>query len=159
MARKNDTTTEAPTASEISEKAAATRAAIGDRPRQSVVRFVQHYITIRETAPDELERLFGDQIEALEEASKSVQNPITVAQEKVAAEASARSIAALENEDEKNGYANYVFDETVFAEKTKERQPRVKRTVAEKAKDLLEGASPEDIAALQALLAERNQTL
>ncbi|QFG04946.1 hypothetical protein SEA_MOLEFICENT_24 [Microbacterium phage Moleficent] len=153
MARKNDT--ESTATAEVSEAAAATRAAVATRPRQSVVRFVQHFVTIRDTAPEELDRLFGDQQEALAEVADQVENPVQAAIEKVTAEQRDRSIKALENEDELNGYAAYVFDKETFEEKTREKKPRVKRTVAEKATDLLAEASDEDLAALREMLAAR----
>ena len=59
--KKNDVAETA----EISEAAAATRAEIGNRPRQSVVRLVEHYVTIRDAAPEEVERLFGSQVELM----------------------------------------------------------------------------------------------
>lgn len=152
MARKN---TEETTSTEISEAAAATRAEIGNRPRQSVKRFVEHYVTIRDAAPEELERLFGSQIDVLESNADKVENPIQVAIEKATADRVALSIKALENEDPLNGYAAYVFDQEAFDEKTRVKQPRVKRTVAEKAQDLLSEATDEDLKALQELLAAR----
>lgn len=152
MARKNDT----PTETELSEAAIAARTEIANRPRQSVVKFVQHYVTIRDTAPEELERLFGDQVSALEEVADKVPNVIQLAIEKVTTDQLERSIKALENEDPLNGYAAYVFDAEVFAEKTREKVARgPKKTVAEKANDLLAEASDEDLAALRELLAAR----
>jgi hypothetical protein len=140
---------------EVSEAAAATRAEIGNRPRQSVKRFVEHYIVIKETAPDELDRLFGDQQAALEENVDKVDNPVQAAIEKATTELRDRSIKALENEDELNGYAHYVFDQETFDEKTRVKAPRTRKTVAEKATDLLAEASDEDLAALKELLAAR----
>ena len=153
MARKNDTETVEST--EISEAAAATRAEIGNRPRQSVVRLVEHYVTIRDAAPEEVERLFGSQVDELEANADKVRNPIQAAIEKATADQLDRSIKAMENEDALNGYANFVFDQEKFDEKTREKKPRVKRTVAEKAQDLLAEASDEDLKALQELLAAR----
>ena len=153
MARKNDTETVEST--EISEAAAATRAEIGNRPRQSVVRLVEHYVTIRDAAPEEVERLFGSQVDELEANADKVRNPIQAAIEKATADQLDRSIKAMENEDALNGYANFVFDQEKFDEKTREKKPRVKRTVAEKAQDLLAEASDDDLKALQELLAAR----
>ena len=153
MARKNDTETVEST--EISEAAAATRAEIGNRPRQSVVRLVEHYVTVRDAAPDEVERLFGAQAEVLEANADKVRNPIQAAIEKATADQLERSIKAMENEDALNGYASFVFDQEKFDEKTREKKPRVKRTVAEKAQDLLAEASDDDLKALQELLAAR----
>jgi hypothetical protein len=150
MAPKQDTTTET-----VSPAAAATRAEIGNRPRQSVVRYVQYYIIVRDTAPDQLDELFGDQVTALEAVADKVTNPIQEAIEKATATQHDLAIKALENDDALVGYANYVFDPEVFAEKTRERQPRVKRTVAEKAQDLLAEASDADLEALRELLAAR----
>ena len=159
MARKNheETTVEETTeVAEISEAAAATRAAIGDRPRQSQVRLVSYYVTIRDAKPDLLEELFGGQIDELEAVSAVVVNPIQAAIEKATNDAVARAVHAMTNEDEKNGYANFQFDADVFALKTAEKAPRSKRTVVDKAKDLLAGASDEDLEMLKELLAQRN---
>ena len=153
MARKNDETVTEST--EISEAAAATRAEIGNRPRQSVVRLVQHYVTIRDTAPEEVERLFGSQVDELEAVADKVENPVAKAIENATNAQRDRSIAAMENTDELNGYANFAFDQEKFDEKTREKKPRVKRTVAEKAQDLLAEASDDDLKALQELLAAR----
>ena len=153
MSRKNDETVTEST--EISEAAAATRAEIGNRPRQSVVRLVEHYVTIRDAAPEEVERLFGSQVDELEANADKVRNPIQAAIEKATADQLDRSIKAMENEDALNGYANFVFDQEKFDEKTREKKPRVKRTVAEKAQDLLAEASDDDLKALQELLAAR----
>ena len=153
MARKNDETVTEST--EISEAAAATRAEISIRPRQSVVRLVEHYVTIRDAAPDEVERLFGSQVAELEANADKVRNPIQAAIEKATNDQLERSIKAMENEDELNGYANFAFDQEKFDDKTRERKPRVKRTVAEKAQDLLAEASDDDLKALQELLAAR----
>lgn len=153
MARKN--TEETVESTDISDAAAATRAEIGNRPRQSVVRFVQHYVTIRDAAPEDLDRLFGSQVDALEAVADKVENPITKAIETATAAQVARSIAALENEDALNGYAAYVFDQEIFDEKTREKKPRVKRTITEKAEDLLSEASDAELEALKALLAAR----
>jgi len=150
--RKNEVTEETGT---VSDAAAATRAEIGNRPRQSVVRLVEHYVTVRDAAPDEVDRLFGSQVDVLEANADKVRNPIQVAIEKATADTLERSIKALENEDALNGYASFVFDQEKFDEKTRVKQPRVKRTVAEKAQDLLAEATDEDLAALQELLAAR----
>ena len=153
--KKNETAAETTDVKELSPEAQAARLAVATRPRQSVVRFVEYFRTIREAAPDELDRLFGGQIDELDAVADKVESPIDRAFEKVKEETVARAIKALENEDELNGYANYVFDADVFAEKTREKQPRVKRTVAEKATDLLAEASDEDLQALKELLAAR----
>ncbi|QJD51274.1 hypothetical protein SEA_ALOEVERA_25 [Microbacterium phage AloeVera] len=152
MAPKKDTTTETV---ELSPEARAAREAVATRPRQSVVRYVQHYVTIRDTAPEEVERLFGSQVEELEAVAAQVENPVQTAIEKATNDQRDRSIKALENEDELNGYANYVFNKETFDEKTREKKPRVKRTVAEKAEELISEASDDDLKALQALLAAR----
>jgi len=153
MARtKNDETVES---TEVSEAAAATRAEIGNRPRQSVKRFVEHYVVIRETSPEDVERLFGDQVDILEENASKIDNPVQTAIEKATAELKDRSIKALENEDPLNGYAGFVFDQEKFDEKTRVKQPRTRKSVAEKATDLLAEASDEDLAALKELLAAR----
>jgi len=137
------------------DAAAQARAEIGNRPRQSVVRFVEHFRTIREAAPDRLEELFGDQIPALEAVADKVKSPIQTAIDKVAEQQVAISVKALTNTDPLNGYAGYRFNEEVFAEKTREKKPRVVKSKVEKAKDLLEGISPEELEELQALLAAR----
>lgn len=152
MAKKNDTVE---TATDVSEAAARTRAEIGNRPRQSVKRFVEYYKIIRDAAPEELERLFGSQVETLEANADKVEDPIQRAIEKVTAEQVDRAVKALENDDALNGYAGYVFDQELFDEKTREKQPRARKTVADKAKDLLAEASDEDLKALQELLAAR----
>ena len=155
MAPKKSTTEETEVKA-LSPEAEAARLAVATRPRQSVVRFVQHYVTIRDLAgQEEVDRLFAGQVDELEAASSHVVNAVDAAVEKVKAEQLARSVAALENEDALNGYANYVFSQETFDEKTREKTPRVKRSVAEKAEDLLAEASDDDLRALQALLAAR----
>lgn len=152
MAPKNDTAT---VETEVSEAAAATRAEIGNRPRQSVVRYVEHYVTIRETNPDRLEELFGDQIEALEAVADKVRNPVQEAIEKAASSQAELSLKALENDDPLNGYASYIFDQETFDEKTREKKPRTVKSKVEKAKDLLADASEDDLKALAELFAAR----
>jgi hypothetical protein len=158
MARKN--TEETVESNEVSEAAAATRAEIGNRPRQSVVRFIQHYLTIKETSPDLVDELFGNQAEAIEawlEANPDkVVSPIQAAIEKATANQQEISEKALRNEDALNGYAGYVFDSDVADEKTREKKERVVKSKVEKVADLLSGdISDEDAAALKELLAAR----
>ena len=61
----------------------------------------------------------------------------------------------MENNDPLNGYASYVFDEAVFEDKTKPKVARVKKTVVDKAQDLLSEATDDDLKVLQELLAAR----
>jgi len=140
----------------VSEAAAATRAAIADRPRQSVIRYVQYFVTIKETAPERLEEFFTpEEIDELEGVAEAVSNPVQDAVEKATAAQLDQAVRALTNEDEKNGYAHYTFDSEIFAEKTRVKNPRSRKSVTEKVEDVLAGASEEDIAALKELLAAR----
>ncbi|QYC53794.1 hypothetical protein SEA_EUGENEKRABS_24 [Microbacterium phage EugeneKrabs] len=140
---------------ELSPEALAAREAVATRPRQSVVRFLEYFSIVRDAAPDELERLFGSQIEVLEQHVDEIESPIQKAVQKATQDQLDRAIKALENEDALNGYASYVFDEEVFAEKTRVKQPRQKKTVAEKAEDLLSTASEDDLAALAEMMKAR----
>jgi hypothetical protein len=145
-------TTPEETSTEISEAAAATRAAIGDRPRQSVKRFVEYFNIISDLAPDRVEELFGNQVPALAEVADRVDNPVEVFRKKSDETQLNLAIKALTNEDAKNGYANFVFDAEAFEEKLREKKPRVVKTVKEKAEDIIASASPEDLQALAELL-------
>ncbi|QQO39371.1 hypothetical protein SEA_CRUNCHYBOI_28 [Microbacterium phage CrunchyBoi] len=159
MARNKNTETETVTeeVKELSPEAIAAREAVASRPRQSVARFVEYFMIVRDTAPDELERLFGDQIPALEEAAASgrVENPIQKAIETATTAQKERAFKALENTDALNGYADFVFDAEVFEAKTAPKKERVRKTVAEKAEDLLSSASEADLKALAEMLAAR----
>ena len=150
---KKDTT--APETVELSPEAIAAREAVASRPRQSVVRYVELYNIIREAAPEKLDEYFGSQVEELEAVSDRVENKIAKAIETATQNQLEIATKALENSDPLNGYASYVFDPEVFEEKTRVKQPRTKKTVADKAKDLLAEASDEDLRALHEMLAAR----
>ena len=154
--------TEETAVKELTPEQLAARERVRTTPRQSVVRLVQHYITVRDTAPEEVERLFGSQVEELEAAAQSgkVENPIEAAIAKVTADRRDASIKALENEDPLNGYANYVFDQEVFDEKTREKKVRgPKKSKAEQAVDLFTEVSDEDMEQIAALFAARGISL
>src|SRR6187402_1462230 len=131
-------------AQEISEDAARVRAEIANRPRQSVTRFVEYFNIISELEPDRLEELFGDQVPVLAEVADQVKNPVIEFRTKSDIAQLELAVNALTNQDEKNGYANYQFDAELFAEKTRPKQPRSKKTFAEKADELLTKISDED---------------
>jgi DNA-directed RNA polymerase subunit F len=147
------------TESEVSEKAAATRAEIGNRPRQSVKRFVEYFNIVNTLAPERVEELFGDQTPIVGAHADEVDNPVIVAREKADAAQLELAVKALQNEDPLNGYAGFVFNEDALAEKLRERKPRVVKTVKEKVQDVLASASPEDLADLAALLKEQGVEL
>ena len=139
----------------LSPEAQAARDAVANRPRQSVVRFVELYVIIRDAAPEKLEEYFGSQIDELEAVADKVENKIAKAIETATSNQLEIATKALENNDPLNGYASYVFDEAVFEEKTKPKVARVRKTVVDKAQDLLSEASEDDLKALQELLAAR----
>lgn len=150
MARtKNETET---ATTEISEAAAATRAEIANRPRQSQVRFVEYFSIIREAAPERLTELFGDQVEVLEENVDRIDNPIQAAIEKATEAQLDRAVKALTNDDPKNGYVGFAFDQEVFDAKLAPKKTRVKKSVADKVADDLESATAEDLEALAEML-------
>lgn len=154
--------TEETASTEVSAAAAATRAAIADRPRQSQVRLVEHYVTIRDSGVEgALDEFWSAAEQAeLESNASKVRNPIADAVEKATREQVDRSLAALRNDDEKNGYANYAFDQTVFDEKTKEKTPRTRKSPVDKAAEALNAVvSEEDEAALLELFAARGYTI
>ncbi|QPX62670.1 hypothetical protein SEA_XITLALLI_25 [Microbacterium phage Xitlalli] len=153
--KKNTETVENTETRELSPEAIAAREAVASRPRQSVVRFLEYYLIIRDSAPDELDRLFGDQVEVLEAHAAEIDNPIQKAIEAATKAQTERAVKALENDDALNGYANFVFDEEKFAEKTRVKQPRTKKTIAEKAEDLFSNASAEDLDALAEMMKAR----
>ncbi|AZV01788.1 hypothetical protein SEA_UNPHAZED_26 [Microbacterium phage Unphazed] len=155
MAPKKNTETVETESRELSPEAIAAREAVASRPRQSVVRFLEYYLIIRDSAPDELDRLFGDQVEVLEAHAAEIDNPIQKAIEAATKAQTERAVKALENDDALNGYANFVFDEEKFAEKTRVKQPRTKKTIAEKAEDLFSNASAEDLDALAEMMKAR----
>ena len=139
----------------LSPEAQAARDAVANRPRQSVVRFVELYVIIRDAAPEKLEEYFGSQVDELEAVADKVENKIAKAIETATSNQLEIATKALENSDPLNGYASYVFDPEVFEEKTRVKQPRTKKTVADKAKDLLAEASDEDLKALHEMLVAR----
>jgi len=143
------------TTPEISEKAKQVRDEIANRPRQSVTRYVEYFNIINELAPERLEELFGSQVPDLAAVSDQVKNPVIEFRAKSDVAQLELALNALTNEDEKNGYATYTFDADLFAEKTKPKAQRVKKTFAEKADDLLSKISDEDAQALAELLAAR----
>ena len=136
----------------VSEAAAATRAEIGNRPRQSVKRFVEYFNIISELAPERVEELFGNQVPAVAEVADRVDNPVIVARTKSDEAQLALAVKALKNEDALNGYANFVFDAEAFEEKLREKKTRTPKTVVEKAEDIIANAKPEDLQALAELL-------
>jgi len=147
MARKNDTDEKT-----VSDKAAATRAAIGTRPRQSAKRFVEYFNIISTLAPERIDELFGEQAPVVAGHADEVTNPVIAFREKSDKNQLELAIKGLTNEDPLNGYANFVFDAEKLAENLREKKARAPRTVKEKAEDLLASASPEDLAELAALL-------
>ena len=149
------TTAPAEDVKELSPEALAAREAVANRPRQSVVRFVELYVIIRDAAPEKLEEYFGSQIDELEAVADKVENKIAKAIETATSNQLEIATKALENNDPLNGYASYVFDEAVFEDKTKPKVARVKKTVVDKAQDLLSEATDDDLKALQELLAAR----
>lgn len=148
MATKNDTTAPELTAEERAEK-------IRNTPRQSHKRFVELYAIVKEAAPERLDELFADQVGILEQHVDKVRNPIDVAIEKAVESQVALAEKNLLNTDPLNGYAGFVFDPEAFAEKTKERKPRVTKSKSEKVADALgiDGADADQIEALKAALA------
>ena len=153
MARKNDTT-------EI-DAAAAARAEIGNRPRQSQVRLVEYVAILDSVAPGKADELVApENLAAIREHTSEVANPvgedkIQAIVDKYVSEQEARAVKALTNEDPLNGYAGFVFDAEVFAEKTRVKTPRAKKTKVDKAVELINEISDEDAAALKELLAAR----
>ena len=140
-----------------SEKALATRAEIANRPRQSVVRLVEYFGIIKAGAPDRLDEFWSAEEQAeLNAVVGSVSDKLTEAAERARQEQIDRAVHALENTDEKNGYANFAFNAEAFADKTREKKARVKRSPLEKATELLE-LTPEEQAVLDQLLAARGQ--
>jgi hypothetical protein len=150
-----DEVTVEPTEQELSDKAAAVREAIANRPRQSVTRFVEYFNIISELEPDRLEEFFGDQVPVLAEVADQVKNPVIEFRTKSDIAQLELAVNALTNQDEKNGYANYQFDAELFAEKTRPKTGRKVRTIEQKVEDLFSKISEEDQAALAELLKAR----
>jgi hypothetical protein len=144
------------TATTVSEAAAATRAAIGDRPRQSQVRLVEYFRTIRDHAADRLDEFWSaEEQDALNAVADKVEDKVQIAATKAEQDVIDRAIKNLENHDEKNGYANFAFDPEVFELKTKEKTPRTRRSPADKVAEALTNITPEQEAELLALLQSR----
>lgn len=154
MASKNTAVEEAEKV--ISDAAAATRAEIANRPRQSVVRKVQYVAILDVTEPGKADELIEpSELAAIREVVGQVENPVVTAREKSDQAQHDLAVKALLNEDEKNGYANFPFSAEAFAEKTKEKTARVRKTVSDKLSNVkAEDVSDEDLAALQALIAQ-----
>lgn len=150
MARKQDTIEE--TGTELSEAAAATRAAIGTRPRQSPKRYAEYFNIISTLAPERVDEFFGNQAPAVAEAAERVDNPVEVARGKSDEAQLKLAVKALTNDDSLTGYVGFVFDQEAFEEKLREKKPRVAKTVVEKVEDVVANASPEDLQALAELL-------
>lgn len=155
MAPKKNTEETVTETKELSPEAEAARLAVATRPRQSVVRFLEYYSIVREVAPDEVERLFGDQAEVLEQHVDEITSPVLKAIEAATQAQLDRAIKALENTDELNGYASFVFDEEKFAEKTAPKKTRARKSPEAKAEDVLTSASDDDLAALAELMKAR----
>lgn len=150
MARKDQNTAES-----TEDKAAAAREAIATRPRQSQKRLVEYGAIISTLAPERFDDIFGDSAGAIAEVLDQVENPVIKFRQKSDEAQLALAIRALENTDPQNGYANFAFDAEAFAEKTRVKTPRTKASKVEKAKSLLDGATPEELAELAALLGAR----
>lgn len=132
------------------------REEIANRPRQSVVRLVEYFNIVSELAPERVEEFFGDDVPAIAEVADKVTNPVTVAREKAEAAQLKLAINALTNTDEKNGYANFGFDAEAFAEKTRVKTPRAKKSAVDKVSEVLDQEmSDEDLEALRQMLAAR----
>jgi len=133
---------------EVSAAAQATRDAIRDRPRQSPVRYLEHYVTIKTLAPEELEERFtAEELVLLEEHAHRVTNKVQEFRDKSDANQLSISRNATSNENEQTGYAGYIFDEAAveaLEDKLREKTPREKKDVVDKAKDLFSKPIPED---------------
>lgn len=136
---------------------------IRNTPRQSPLRFAQYFVIISEAAPERVDELFGSQVDVLTEVvaehGDKVGNPINDAIEKATAAQVEIAVKALKNDSPLTGYADYVFDEEKFAEKTREKKARVKKSAVDKVEDVLSTASPEDLAALAELMKARGITV
>ena len=156
MARK-DTTEE----TTVSEAAAATRAEIGNRPRQSQVRLVEYVAILDEAAPGKADELVDpENLAEIRQHTAEVPNPVGAVKisevvNKYVESQVDRAVRALTNDDPLNGYAGFVFDAEVFAEKTRVKEPRAKKSKVEKVTELISEISDEDAAALRELLAAR----
>ena len=140
---------------ELSEKAIAVREAIANRPRQSVTRYVEYFNIISELAPEQLDDLFGEEVPVLAAVADQVKNPVIEFRTKSDIAQLELAVNALSNTDEKNGYANYQFDAELFAEKTRPKVGRSKKTIEQKVDDLFSKISDEDAQALAELLKAR----
>ena len=145
----------------VSEAAAATRAEIGNRPRQSQVRLVEYVAILDEAAPGKADELVDpENLAEIRQHTAEVQNPVGAEKiEEIVAKHKEsqveRAVKALTNDDPLNGYLGFAFDAEVFAEKTRVKEPRAKKSKVEKVQDLLSDISDEDAAALKELLAAR----
>ena len=142
------------------ETVEAGRPNIANISRTSDVAHADYIYTLAEHAPDELKALVPAKtqkaaLKAIEEAGELFTSTTDAAIEKAIETKVAAAIKALSNTDELNGYAGREFSAENFAKKV---QPKVKRerlTPAEKAQRITEKATPEQLEALAALLAER----
>lgn len=147
------------TVAELSPEAIAAREAVRNVPRQSHVRFAQHYLVIRDTQPERIDEFFGGQVEALEafieEHGDLLVNPIEEAVAKATAKQTEQSLKALENENALTGYAGFVFDKDIADKKITPTTPRSTKSKVEKVSEILAGGiSDEDAETLKTLLAQ-----
>ena len=147
----------------MAKKTAATaedvRAAIADRPRQSVNRYVELFNIVNTLAPERLEEFFTPElIDQLSEVADQQRNPVTEAYAKVNEKQLELAINALTNDNKQQGYAPAVFTWTrdAYDERNRPKAKRTKKSVVDKFDELINSASDEEREALQAIMQSRN---
>ena len=155
MVKKNTTAAAKP-----SNAAEAARQAVANQPRQSHVAFADYVNTLVQHAPDQLADIVDPATVkavqgAIKEAGDRYTSTVATQIQRAIDTKVAAATAALTKEDPLTGYVGFAFDPEVFAKKTAPKTGRRKLSPEEKANKVVEQATPEQLAALAALLQER----
>ena len=140
--------------------APAGRPDVASMPRQSPVAFADYVLTLSEYAPDRLEEIVAPDVAAaalgaIAAAGDRFKSTTAARVEKVIADKVEQAVAALTNDAELTGYANYQFSVDAFEAKTAPKTGRRRLSAEERAARVVEEASEEQLEALAALMKER----
>ena len=134
--------------------------AIANAPRQSVVSFADYIVTLAAHAPDQLDELVDPStaaaaLAAVNAAGDLFSSTTEAAIAKTIEKKIEAAINALSNTAPLTGYAGYVFDDELFTKKVTPSTGRVRLSPEAKAARIVEDATPEQLDALEALIAAR----
>ena len=148
-------------------KAPAGRPDVANMPRQSHVAYADYIHTLVNHGGEQLQELIDAgvitpaQVDATQEAIAAAvaENRFTSTAdqrvEKVLADKVQQAVAALTNDAPLTGYKGFAFDSAAFAAKVAPKTGRKRLSPEDKAAKVVEEASPEQLAALAALLKAR----